>query len=85
MNKTGPQLVEISPLEGEPIREKYQVTDKLYAQLKADVKQRAAALDEAISQSTQVCLESSMMFSINLHILYLLLATFAHGCSLGIN
>lgn len=56
MNKTGPQLVEISPLEGEPIREKFQVTDKLYAQLKADVKQRAAALDEAISQSTQVCL-----------------------------
>ncbi|XP_060781397.1 dystonin isoform X6 [Neoarius graeffei] len=53
MNKTGPQLVEISPLEGEPIREKFQVTDKLYSQLKADVKQRAAALDEAISQSTQ--------------------------------
>ncbi|KAG7334350.1 hypothetical protein KOW79_002757 [Hemibagrus wyckioides] len=53
MNKTGPQLVEISPLEGEPIREKFQVTDKLYAQLKADVTQRAAALDEAISQSTQ--------------------------------
>ncbi|KAM9476478.1 dystonin isoform 14-T14 [Clarias gariepinus] len=53
MNKTGPQLVEISPLEGEPIREKFQATDKLYAQLKADVKQRAAALDEAISQSTQ--------------------------------
>ncbi|KAI5611574.1 dystonin [Silurus asotus] len=53
MNKTGPQLVEISPLEGETIREKYQATDKLYAQLKADVKQRAAALDEAISQSAQ--------------------------------
>ncbi|XP_060727867.1 dystonin isoform X10 [Tachysurus vachellii] len=53
MNKTGPQLVEISPLEGEPIREKFQVIDKLYAQLKADVKHRAAALDEAISQSTQ--------------------------------
>ncbi|XP_062851947.1 dystonin isoform X3 [Trichomycterus rosablanca] len=53
MNKTGPQLVELSPLEGESIREKYQAADKLYTQLKADVKQRAAALDEAISQSTQ--------------------------------
>ncbi|KAK3573639.1 hypothetical protein QTP86_029971 [Hemibagrus guttatus] len=53
MNKTGPQLVEISPLEGEPIKEKFQVIDKLYAQLKADVKHRAAAIDEAISQSTQ--------------------------------
>uniref|UniRef100_A0A8B9KKY6 Dystonin n=1 Tax=Astyanax mexicanus TaxID=7994 RepID=A0A8B9KKY6_ASTMX len=53
MNKTGPQLVELSPVQGEPIRDKYQATDKLYAQLKADVKHRAAALDEAISKSTQ--------------------------------
>ncbi|XP_066534474.1 dystonin [Hoplias malabaricus] len=53
MNKTGPQLVELSPVQGEPIRETYQATDKLYAQLKADVKHRAAALDEAISKSTQ--------------------------------
>uniref|UniRef100_A0AAR2JH65 Dystonin n=1 Tax=Pygocentrus nattereri TaxID=42514 RepID=A0AAR2JH65_PYGNA len=53
MNKTGPQLVELSPVEGEPIRETYQATDKLYTQLKADVKHRAAALDEAISKSTQ--------------------------------
>ncbi|XP_072533687.1 dystonin isoform X13 [Salminus brasiliensis] len=53
MNKTGPQLVELSPVEGEPIRETYQATDKLYAQLKADVQHRAAALDEAISKSTQ--------------------------------
>ncbi|XP_030626347.1 dystonin [Chanos chanos] len=53
MNKTGPQLVELSPEEGVPIREKYQATDQLYAQLKADVKLRAAALDEAISKSTQ--------------------------------
>lgn len=64
MNKTGPQLVEISPLEGEPIREKFQVTDKLYTQLKADVKSRAAALDDAISQSTQVCVEFLVLFSI---------------------
>ncbi|XP_044228342.1 dystonin isoform X4 [Thunnus albacares] len=53
MNKTGPQLLELSPVEGEPIREKYTVTDQLYTQLKADVKQRAATLDEAISKSTQ--------------------------------
>ncbi|XP_052427650.1 dystonin [Carassius gibelio] len=53
MNKTGPQLVELSPTEGAPIREKYQAADKLYSQLKVDVKHRAAALDEAISKSTQ--------------------------------
>ncbi|XP_076019188.1 dystonin isoform X10 [Genypterus blacodes] len=53
MNKTGPQLLELSPVEGVAIREKYTTTDQLYAQLKADVKQRAATLDEAISKSTQ--------------------------------
>uniref|UniRef100_A0A672MIY4 Dystonin n=1 Tax=Sinocyclocheilus grahami TaxID=75366 RepID=A0A672MIY4_SINGR len=53
MNKTGPQLVELSPTEGLPIREKYETSEKLYSQLKVDVKHRAAALDEAISKSTQ--------------------------------
>ncbi|XP_040905346.1 dystonin isoform X2 [Toxotes jaculatrix] len=53
MNKTGPQLLELSPVEGVPIREKYTATDQLYSKLKADVKQRAATLDEAISKSTQ--------------------------------
>ncbi|XP_052469935.1 dystonin isoform X2 [Carassius gibelio] len=53
MNKTGPQLVELSPSEGLPIREKYEAAEKLYSQLKVDVKHRAAALDEAISKSTQ--------------------------------
>ncbi|CAL8257405.1 unnamed protein product [Lota lota] len=53
MNKTGPQLLELSPLEGQPIREKYTATDRLYTKLKADVTQRAATLDEAISKSTQ--------------------------------
>uniref|UniRef100_A0A1A8GUE7 Dystonin n=1 Tax=Nothobranchius korthausae TaxID=1143690 RepID=A0A1A8GUE7_9TELE len=53
MNKTGPQLVELSPAEGAPIREKYTSADQLYTKLKADVKQRAATLDEAISKSTQ--------------------------------
>lgn len=54
MNKTGPQLVELSPSEGQPIKEKYQTADRLYSQLKVKVKHRAAALDEAISKSTQV-------------------------------
>uniref|UniRef100_A0A673GGE4 Dystonin n=1 Tax=Sinocyclocheilus rhinocerous TaxID=307959 RepID=A0A673GGE4_9TELE len=53
MNKTGPQLVELSPTEGLPIREKYETSEKLYSQLKVNVKHRAAALDEAISKSTQ--------------------------------
>ncbi|KAI1894736.1 hypothetical protein AGOR_G00118820 [Albula goreensis] len=53
MNKTGPQLLELSPQEGQTIREKYTATDQLYAQLKADVKQRADGLDEALSKSTQ--------------------------------
>ncbi|KAF3708317.1 Dystonin 230 kDa bullous pemphigoid antigen 230/240 kDa bullous pemphigoid antigen [Channa argus] len=53
MNKTGPQLLELSPVEGVPIREKYTTSDQLYTKLKADVKQRAATLDEAISKSTQ--------------------------------
>jgi dystonin len=54
MNKTGPQLLELSPVAGVAIREKYTATDLLYAQLKADVKQRAFTLDEAVSKSTQV-------------------------------
>uniref|UniRef100_A0AAV2JR41 Dystonin n=1 Tax=Knipowitschia caucasica TaxID=637954 RepID=A0AAV2JR41_KNICA len=53
MNKTGPQMLELSPGEGVPIQEKYTTADQLYTQLKADVKQRAATLDEAISKSTQ--------------------------------
>ncbi|XP_056291885.1 dystonin isoform X5 [Pseudoliparis swirei] len=53
MNKTGPQLLELSPVEGVPIREKYTATDQLYTKLKADVKQKAATLDESISKSTQ--------------------------------
>ncbi|XP_061693198.1 dystonin [Syngnathoides biaculeatus] len=53
MNKIGPQLLELSPEEGLPIREKYTTSEQLYTKLKADVKQRAAELDEAISKSTQ--------------------------------
>ncbi|KAM9667394.1 dystonin [Trichechus inunguis] len=53
MNKTGPQLLELSPGEGFSIQEKYVAADTLYCQIKEDVKKRAVALDEAISQSTQ--------------------------------
>ena len=54
MNKTGPQLLELSPREGFSIQEKYVAADTLYSQIKEDVRKRAVALDEAISQSTQV-------------------------------
>ncbi|KAM4834550.1 dystonin isoform 5-T5 [Thomomys bottae] len=53
MNKTGPQLLELSPEEGFAIQEKYVAADTLYSQIKEDVKRRAVALDEAISQSAQ--------------------------------
>ncbi|XP_038627542.1 dystonin isoform X17 [Tachyglossus aculeatus] len=53
MNKTGPQLLELSPGEGFLIQEKYVAADTLYSQIKEDVKKRAVALDDAISQSTQ--------------------------------
>ncbi|XP_039595052.1 dystonin isoform X3 [Polypterus senegalus] len=54
MNKTGPQLLQLSPTEGLSIQEKYTASDQLYAQIKENVKQRAAALDEAMSKSTQL-------------------------------
>ncbi|NXP13047.1 DYST protein, partial [Thinocorus orbignyianus] len=53
MNKTGPQLLELSPEEGFSIQEKYVAADTLYSKIKEDVKKRALALDEAISQCTQ--------------------------------
>ncbi|XP_029425973.1 dystonin isoform X14 [Nannospalax galili] len=53
MNKTGPQLLGLSPREGFSIQEKYVAADTLYSQIKEDVKKRAVLLDEAISQSTQ--------------------------------
>ncbi|TRY65251.1 hypothetical protein DNTS_014059 [Danionella cerebrum] len=53
MNKTGPQLVELSPAQGAFIREKQEEAELLYTQLRADVKIRAATIDEAISKSTQ--------------------------------
>ncbi|XP_065586922.1 dystonin isoform X11 [Cyrtonyx montezumae] len=53
MNKTGPQLLELSPGESFSIQEKYVAADALYSKIKEDVKKRALALDEAISQCTQ--------------------------------
>ncbi|XP_069742162.1 microtubule-actin cross-linking factor 1 isoform X16 [Narcine bancroftii] len=53
MNKTGPQLLELSPREGLTIQQKYTAADALYSEVKEAVKQRAISLDEAISQSTQ--------------------------------
>ncbi|XP_078069449.1 dystonin isoform X8 [Mustelus asterias] len=53
MNKTGPQLLELSPREGLAIQQKYTAADALYSKVKEDVKRRATSLDEAISQSTQ--------------------------------
>ncbi|KAM5163311.1 dystonin isoform 3-T3 [Mantella aurantiaca] len=53
MNKTGPQLLELSPDEGFFIQEKYVSADSLYSDIKEVVKKRAIALDEAFSQSSQ--------------------------------
>lgn len=36
------------------VEEKYQKAENMYAQIKEEVRQRALALDEAISQSAQV-------------------------------
>ncbi|XP_069934821.1 microtubule-actin cross-linking factor 1 isoform X35 [Oryctolagus cuniculus] len=51
--KIGPQLKELNPEEGEMVEEKYQKAENMYAQIKEEVRQRALALDEAISQSAQ--------------------------------
>ncbi|XP_073445226.1 dystonin isoform X3 [Dendrobates tinctorius] len=53
MNKTGPQLLELSPEEGFFIQEKYLTADTLYSDIKEVVKKRAIALEEAIYQSSQ--------------------------------
>ncbi|XP_018118963.1 dystonin isoform X3 [Xenopus laevis] len=53
MNKTGPQLLDLSPEEGFFIQEKYVLADTLYSEIKEVVKKRAINLDEAIFQSAQ--------------------------------
>ncbi|XP_043387923.1 microtubule-actin cross-linking factor 1 isoform X22 [Chelonia mydas] len=52
--KIGPQLKELNPEEGAMVQEKYLTTEAMYARIKEEVRQRALALDEAVSQSTQI-------------------------------
>uniref|UniRef100_A0A8C3H3R0 Microtubule actin crosslinking factor 1 n=1 Tax=Corvus moneduloides TaxID=1196302 RepID=A0A8C3H3R0_CORMO len=51
--KIGPQLKDLNPEEGEMVQEKYSRAEATYAKIKEEVCQRALALDEAFSQSTQ--------------------------------
>nr|XP_042700658.1 microtubule-actin cross-linking factor 1 isoform X23 [Chrysemys picta bellii] len=52
--KIGPQLKELNPEEGAMVQEKYLTAEAMYARIKEEVRQRALALDEAVSQSTQI-------------------------------
>ncbi|XP_027557034.1 microtubule-actin cross-linking factor 1 isoform X18 [Neopelma chrysocephalum] len=52
--KIGPQLKDLNPEEGEMVQEKYSTAEAMYARIKEEVCQRALALDEAVSQSTQI-------------------------------
>ncbi|OXB77782.1 UNVERIFIED_CONTAM: hypothetical protein H355_000537 [Colinus virginianus] len=51
--KIGPQLKDLNPEEGEMVQKKYSTAEAMYARIKEEVCQRALALDEAVSQSTQ--------------------------------
>lgn len=52
--KIGPQLAELSAQEGQTVRQRFTSAEQRYQAIKEEVKGRAAALDEAVSQSTQV-------------------------------
>uniref|UniRef100_A0A3Q2EFL7 Microtubule-actin cross-linking factor 1-like n=1 Tax=Cyprinodon variegatus TaxID=28743 RepID=A0A3Q2EFL7_CYPVA len=52
--KIGPQLAELSLQEGETVRQRYTQAERRYLAIKEEVKGRAGALDEAVSQSAQV-------------------------------
>ncbi|XP_069731174.1 microtubule-actin cross-linking factor 1 isoform X21 [Phaenicophaeus curvirostris] len=52
--KIGPQLKDLNPEEGEMVQKKYTTAEAMYAKIKEEVCQRALALDEAVSQSTQI-------------------------------
>ncbi|XP_068773809.1 microtubule-actin cross-linking factor 1 isoform X12 [Struthio camelus] len=52
--KIGPQLRDLNPEEGEMVQKKYATAEAMYAKIKEEVCQRALALDEAVSQSTQI-------------------------------
>ncbi|XP_051892499.1 microtubule-actin cross-linking factor 1 isoform X16 [Pristis pectinata] len=51
--KIGPQLMVLNPDEGRMVHEKHTTAEALYAKIKHDARERALALDEAISQSAQ--------------------------------
>lgn len=52
--KIGPQLAELSLQEGPTVTQRYAGAERRYLAIKEEVKGRAAALDEAVSQSSQV-------------------------------
>ncbi|XP_073787914.1 microtubule-actin cross-linking factor 1 isoform X28 [Danio rerio] len=51
--KIGPQLAELSAQEGATVRQRYNEAERRYMRIKEEVKSRATALDEAVSQSVQ--------------------------------
>uniref|UniRef100_A0A673B7Q9 Microtubule actin crosslinking factor 1 n=1 Tax=Sphaeramia orbicularis TaxID=375764 RepID=A0A673B7Q9_9TELE len=51
--KIGPQLAELSLHEGETVTQRYNEAERRYLAIKEEVKGRATALDEAVSQSAQ--------------------------------
>ncbi|KAJ8000014.1 hypothetical protein DPEC_G00200410 [Dallia pectoralis] len=51
--KIGPQLAALSHQEGASVRQRYDDAEKRYLAIKQEVKGRATALDEAVSQSSQ--------------------------------
>uniref|UniRef100_A0A3Q1AGF7 Microtubule actin crosslinking factor 1 n=1 Tax=Amphiprion ocellaris TaxID=80972 RepID=A0A3Q1AGF7_AMPOC len=51
--KIGPQLAELSLHEGATVTQRYADAERRYLAIKEDVKGRATALDEAVSQSAQ--------------------------------
>ena len=53
--KIGPQLAELSLQEGATVTQRYTEAERRYLAIKGEVKGRATALDEAVSQSAQVC------------------------------
>lgn len=52
--KIGPQLAELSLHEGATVTQRYTDAERRYLAIKEEVKGRATALDEAVSQSAQV-------------------------------
>ncbi|XP_066573304.1 microtubule-actin cross-linking factor 1 isoform X12 [Amia ocellicauda] len=52
--KLGPQLAALSDQGGAQVSQHYEEADRRYSNIKDEVKRRAAALDEAVSQSAQL-------------------------------